>query len=262
MPSPEFVLSTLHPAPPGSPTPYVPRARYCIYRGLWASLPENSHNDATRNPNCYDSDLPIFTTDARMQKVSELFASSAGKAGEEEQTRGSGGGGPVEAVWWVNVQTREPERKIMSQWRVRGTAWVIGPDIESSDPAQQSSGVRTVKSEIGKRMRVLDADKTGDWSWEREVRTLFGNQSPGIRGSFRGPPPGQSVNTPFDEEKLALGKKVESLDDEVARENFRVVVIRPDFVEQVDLRDAKTARRYVYTYDERSGDWKCEEQWP
>lgn len=99
---------------------------------------------------------------------------------------GSGGGGPVEAVWWVNVQPKEDEKdkkKIMSQWRIRGEAFVVGPDIEAhKDEKEQSSGVRTVKSQLGSRMRIVDEGKEGDWSWQREVRALFGNQSPGIRG--------------------------------------------------------------------------------
>ena len=123
-----------------------------------------------------------------MHKVGELFASSAGRCGlddaaatgvqKEDAMQGSGGGGPVEAVWWVNLPERE--KPIMTQWRVRGSAWVVGPDIEGES---KSSGVRTVKSEVGARMRILDESKVGDWTWERELRTIFGNQSPGIRGA-------------------------------------------------------------------------------
>lgn len=50
--------------------------------------------------------------------------------------------------------------------------------------------------------------------------------------------------------------------DSVARENFRVVVIKPEEVEKIDLSDPKESRRQVYIYDSSSGDWKQEERWP
>lgn len=171
MKSPEFVLGTLDKAPSGSPTPYVPRVRYCIHRGFWAELPENKHNDAERNPHVYESDCPTFTTDVRMEKVGQIFATSAGHAESSEQVQGSGGGGPVEAVYW-NADTG-------TQWRIKGRAFVIADDIEGSE---ESSGVRTVKSELGKRMRVVNEGKQGEFSWQREIRGFFGNQSPGIKG--------------------------------------------------------------------------------
>lgn len=79
-----------------------------------------------------------------MHKVPEIFASSAGH-GDVDQSQGSGGGGPVEAVFWC--------KEVMTQWRFQGTAYVVGEDIE--DDGEQSSGVRTVKSRVGERMRVV-----------------------------------------------------------------------------------------------------------
>jgi len=171
MSPPQFVLGTVAKASSGSTTPYVPRVRYCIFRGFWTELPENKHNDAERNPKVYESDLPTFTTDVRMEKVGEIFGSSAGHADSKEQTQGSGGGGPVEAVWWA--------KETGTQWRVKGRAYIVADDIEG---AEESSGVRTVKSEVGKRMRIVDESKEKDWSWERELTGNFGNQSPGIKG--------------------------------------------------------------------------------
>jgi pyridoxamine 5'-phosphate oxidase len=173
MKSPEFVLGTLGSAPKGSPTPYVPRVRYCIFRGFWAELPENKHNDAERNPQIFASDCPTFTTDVRMEKVGQIFATSAGHAESSEQVQGSGGGGPVEAVYWIT--------ETGTQWRIKGRAYVIADDIEGDE---ESSGVRTVKSEVGKRMRVLEEGKEGDWSWQKELTGFFGNQSPGIKGTL------------------------------------------------------------------------------
>ncbi|ORY09652.1 pyridoxamine 5'-phosphate oxidase-domain-containing protein [Clohesyomyces aquaticus] len=254
MPTPQFVLSTLDAAPAGSHTPYVPRARYCIFRGFWTELPENKHNEAERNPKVFESDCPTFTTDARMEKVAQIFATSAGHAESKEQTQGSGGGGPVEAVWWVE--------ETGTQWRVKGRAFIVADDIENDE---ESSGVRTVKSEVGKRMRVVDESKANDWSWKRELTGTFGNQSPGIKGSFRAPPPGTSKDAHYDKENLKLGAKVENLDDDVARKNFRLVIIIPDSVEQTDLSDSAKACRYRYTFDDSTrgnAGWRTEELWP
>ncbi|KAI6864021.1 hypothetical protein KC318_g20321, partial [Hortaea werneckii] len=101
MDSPEFVFSSLHAAPKDSPSVYLPRARYCIFRGFWAELPENRHNDAPMNERNYESEMPTFTTDVRMNKPIEIFSSSSGHAKDESQAKGSGGGGPCEAVWWI-----------------------------------------------------------------------------------------------------------------------------------------------------------------
>lgn len=254
MKPPQFVLSTVERAPSGSPTPYVPRARYCIFRGFWAELPENEHNDAERNPKVYESDLPTFTTDVRMEKVGQIFGTGPGHAEHEDQIQGSGGGGPVEAVWWTE--------ETGTQWRIKGKAYIVADDIESKE---ESSGVRTVKSEIGKRMRIVDDSTIGDWSWSRELTGNFGNQSPGIKGSFKAPPPGKPVTTSYDSQNLQLGAKVDDLQDPIARKHFRLVIIVPDSVEQTDLSDPAKARRFRYTFDESTSanaGWRTEELWP
>ncbi|KAL8828174.1 MAG: hypothetical protein Q9170_006715 [Blastenia crenularia] len=260
MPSPEFVFASLAPSStsshPNTPTPYVPRLRYCIYRGMWSQLPENKHNTAPKNPRVYDSDMPTFTTDVRMQKVGELFASSAGKASKDEQVQGSGGGGPCEAAFWVKEKG--------TQWRIKGTAFVVAPDIEGQE---ESSGVRTAKSEIGGRMRVVEGaeGKEGEWNWGKELTGHFGNYSPGMRGSWKNPPPGTAVTGEPDQDHQ-LAQKVEDLDDPIARSNFRVVVIKPDEVEQTDISDPATARRWKYTFvadaHDGKGEWTKEELWP
>ncbi|KAK5121470.1 hypothetical protein LTR85_005303 [Meristemomyces frigidus] len=256
MDSPEFVFSSLHPAPKESPTDYLPRARYCIFRGFWAELPENKHNDAPKNEQVYESELPTFTTDVRMAKPFEVFSSSSGHAKDESQSQGSGGGGPCEAVWWVKGDT-------MTQWRMKGEAFIVGPDIEGEgEQSKESSGVRTVKSELGSRMRIVKEDGKEQWSWKKEVTGHFGNMSPGMRGSFKAPPPGQPVDKPYDDKNLKLGEKITGLDDEIARGNFRVVVIKPEEVESLDLSDPVKARRQIYTFDQSSGSWSHRETWP
>ena len=62
-----------------------------------------------------------------------------------------------------------------------------------------------------------------------------------------------------DEEKM--GEKVTSNDHPVARKNFRVVVIRPQEVEMLDL-NPDSARRERYTYQSDNGEWKQETTWP
>lgn len=105
--------------------------------------------------------------------MGDIFASSAGKADSEDQIQGSGGGGPVEAVWWM--------KDTGTQWRIKGTAFIVGNDIEEGE----TSGVRTVKSEVGRRMRRVDGGEgsEGDWSWGKELTGHFGNCSPGMRGA-------------------------------------------------------------------------------
>ncbi|RDW80479.1 hypothetical protein BP5796_05177 [Coleophoma crateriformis] len=265
MDSPEFVFTSLHPAQdPNSPVPYVPRARTCILRGLWAELPENKHNKAPRNEMVYESDLLTVTTDVRMAKVPEIFASGQGH-GDISQSQGSGGGGPVEAVFWA--------KEAMTQWRFRGEAYVVGPDIEGE--GDESSGVRTVKSKIGARMRVVQEKGKEGWSWATELTAHFGNLSPGMRGSFKNPEPGSPVSKVPEDSRLSLGQQVNDLHDEICRKNFRVVIIRPDEVEQVDLSVPDKARRWKFTYigpeaqsrengdgEEILGEWKKEELWP
>lgn len=144
---------------------------------MWATLPENKHNDAPKNPPVYESDMPTITSDVRMEKVPEIFATSAGHADRPGLTGGSGGGGPVEAVFWVKDTT--------TQWRIKGTAYVVGQDIEGDGKQEkESSGVRTVKSEVGKGMRETEEGKgkESEWSWQTELTGHFGNLSPGSRG--------------------------------------------------------------------------------
>ncbi len=231
-----FVLSTLHPVSASSSSlesgfSVVPRARTCVYRGLWAEMPANDKNTAPRNLAVFESDLPVFTTDARMEKAGEVISTAplSRKPGQ------SGGGGPVEAVWWAEEHGM--------QWRVRGTAWVLGNDIDSD-----ADGAKAVREALQARMR-----KTGEaeekWSWRRELTAHFGNLSPVMRGTFRNPAPGTPISTPVPPESgLGLGQTVDDVEDQVARENFRVVVILPTEIDQVDLSDMKKARRWLYVY--------------
>ncbi|KAK4204074.1 pyridoxamine 5'-phosphate oxidase-domain-containing protein [Triangularia verruculosa] len=232
---PIFTLATLHPVPqhlsPSISIPVLPRARTCVFRGFFASLPSNPHNPAPLNPPTFTSDLLTFTTDARMSKTAEIF-DTAGGTSQTASGGPSGGGGPVEAVFWVD--------ETKTQWRVRGTAWVLGPDVDSD-----SDGAMKVREVLRQRMRKLEEKGGEEWEFGREVTAHFGNLSPVMRGSFRGPESGAPVDY---HQKAKLGERVEDLGDVVARGNFRVVVIVPEEVDRVDLREEVRPRRWLYTY--------------
>lgn len=242
--SPTFTFSSLHPGTTASSQQTEPRGRTCVFRGMWASLPKNDKNKAPLNPDAFESDCLTLTTDARMAKVPELFDS--GETGDSPVSSSSGGGGPVEAMFWV--------AETGTQWRLRGHAWVLShADIGGADDAGSSPGAKAVREAISARMRPTSTTTTttgGEgWSWEREVEAQFGNLSPGMRGSFKNPPPG----TPRAKEPgpgEGLGQKVgdELLKDEVARRNFRVVVIVPEEVDTWDGKDADNQKRFIYTY--------------
>ncbi|KAH6631617.1 pyridoxamine 5'-phosphate oxidase-domain-containing protein [Chaetomium tenue] len=274
--SPTFTLATLHPAatPPPStspsttappPPPLLPRARTCVFRGLWASdsfLSTNTRNPAPRNPpGWYESDLPVFTTDVRSGKLTT-------------PTTTTGGGGVVEAVFWVD------HPRARTQWRVRGRAWVLAGDVDG-----EGEGSRMVRGVLEGRMRRLgglegkgeeeegSGRETAGWSFAREVTAHFGNLSPLMRGSFRAPPPGTPLAAYHAGEGEELGQRVDDLEDEAARRDFRVVVIVPEEVDQVDLRDELHARRWLYVYrgldgvsklpgGEIIGEWEKVEVWP
>jgi pyridoxamine 5'-phosphate oxidase len=169
MTSPEFTFSTISYTSDGEP---VPRARTCVFRGFWCCVPEDSRNTAERNPNAYESDMPMLSTDVRMEKVSEVIRSAPGANLDQKDVSASDGGGPVEAVWWVK------EQGIRTQWRVRGDAWALGLDIEEE---HKESSLR-VKHALGTRMRCVDDSAREKWSWEKEVGVVFGAQSPAIKG--------------------------------------------------------------------------------
>ncbi|PKS09232.1 hypothetical protein jhhlp_003846 [Lomentospora prolificans] len=224
-------------------TSWVPRARTAVFRGMWAALPENENNPAERNPLVYESDMLSMTTDARMDKAQEIAPDDC-----LDGARGTGGGGPFEAVFWI------PDA--MTQWRFSGKAYLLGQDVDSDGPA----AVR-VRETLLERMRKVG---DGAFSWSREITGHFGNMSPLMRGSFKNPPPGRPVAEGTGGEGLGLGQRVEDLGDEIARRNFRVVVLVPDEVDRVDLSESDKAKRWRYRYVGEESDltWETTEVWP
>jgi hypothetical protein len=261
----EFVLATVT-------ADGLPRNRFCIHRGFWACLPPNDHNKLPKNPSIFESDCPTFTTDARMGKVYDIFATGKGKGSLEQSRSGTGGGGPIEAVYWL--------KEIKTQWRIRGKCWLVAADdIEGGEDAQ-NSGTVTVKAEVGRYMRTKEgsqhAEQNKDWSWKREVENNFENLSPMMRGSFKNPPPGQPLEKGEDEQAgEGLGQKAGHLsEEELARKNFRVCIITPEEVEVVDLNDPAKATRQIWTLSAEVGgpggsdvskpvgEWNKVETWP
>lgn len=107
------------------------------------------------NPHVYESDMLVFTTDARMEKLPQLESS----------------GHAIEAIFWL--------KELMTQWRVKGKAFAIG------DPrGEEGEEEKTSRREIEKGLRVKDnADgDVGQWTWDKAVAKYFANHSPIMRG--------------------------------------------------------------------------------
>ncbi|RAK73513.1 uncharacterized protein BO72DRAFT_518284 [Aspergillus fijiensis CBS 313.89] len=234
--SKSFTLSTVtHHPTTGLP---VPRSRTCELRGFFPEVLSLHPSAASaldaqgigRNPSGLESDMPVFTTDIRMAKVGELGVS----------------GGQVEGVFWLE--------EVQVQWRVKGGTYVFGGKGGEEEQKRVWGGVRGQDAGWAE----------GDWDWERMVTTYFASHSPVMRGTFRNPPPGQPRSKHPETSELKIGQKVEDLRDPVARRNFRVVVIKPEEVEMLDLSRAPDAVRKRWTVV-RDGDterWEEVELWP
>ncbi|KAJ5900931.1 uncharacterized protein N7473_005001 [Penicillium subrubescens] len=231
----------------------VPRVRTCGFRGFFPELElhPSGQKDMDQqvedggNPYVFESDMLTFTTDVRMEKLEQL-----------EST-----GNNIEAMFWL--------KEVMVQWRIKGRAYSIG------NPNPGSEKEYGLLPELFEALRVkedyhgnlsVDARK---WTWEKAVTKYFANHSPVMRGSFRNPPPGQPRSQLPSNPDLRLGQKVTDLHDPVARENFRVVLILPEEVEQLDLSDLDDVRRRKWTLvmgeddeDGPHGQWEEAEFWP
>ncbi|GKZ31178.1 hypothetical protein AbraIFM66950_011390 [Aspergillus brasiliensis] len=138
--------------------------------------------------------------------------------------------GVVEAVFWL--------REVGNQWRVRGKGVIIGDDI-------QGEKEREARGFVERGLRRKDTTTTGDGD-----------------GSFKNPPPGTPRSQQPENPELKLGQKVEDLKDKVARENFRVVVIRPEEVERLDINDPSNPIRTRWTAVRDGEEWEEVDLWP
>lgn len=201
---------------------------------MFGAPPRDAPNSA-KNPQTLASDLLTFTTDARSAKIPDLLG-----PGPTGDVRESGGGGPVEAVFWIEG--------VRTQWRVRGDSWVIGPDIEGG-----GAGAEAVETALKGRMRGSGEG----WGWERErVAHFWGMNSEQIK-RLGGAAPGMVISG-------GEGEGDGEVNEEEAKRNFRVVVVRPAEVECVDLTDNENSKRWIYTLVEKEGKgkWKREELYP
>lgn len=110
------------------------------------------------SPGVYESEGLAFTTDVRMEKVGELDGDG-------------GGGGDVEAVFWV--------KEVMAQWRVKGRAYVLGAGAGEKGEERARGAVKGWM-----RRRSGEGGGQGEWEWEKEVTGYFANLSPVMRGLF------------------------------------------------------------------------------
>jgi pyridoxamine 5'-phosphate oxidase len=131
----------------------------------------DDRNKAQANPKVYETECLTLTTDARMEKP-EQIQQSPNEDEDAEVLQETGGGGPVEAAFWIEGPK--------TQWRIRGDAWVLGPDVEDDSKVEATEA----KKALGERMRVVDGKDKEKWSWAKELTYVFGAQSPDIRGEF------------------------------------------------------------------------------
>ncbi|GKZ23156.1 hypothetical protein AbraIFM66951_002093 [Aspergillus brasiliensis] len=160
---------------------------------------------------------------------SEMIALTTDKRMEKVQELESSGG-VVEAVFWL--------REVGNQWRVRGKGVIIGDDIQGEKEREARGFV-----ERGLRRKENIGKGDGD-------------------GSFKNPPPGTPRSQQPENPELKLGQKVEDLKDKVARENFRVVVIRPEEVERLDINDPSNPIRTRWTAVRDGEEWEEVDLWP
>ncbi|KAH8705453.1 hypothetical protein BGW36DRAFT_367605 [Talaromyces proteolyticus] len=220
----------------------IPRVRYCGFRGFFGELKlhpsaeKQLRDENELNPLEFESDMLAFTTDTRMQKIEQFNEFD----------------GAIEVVFWV--------KEVMTQWRLRGTAFVIGDDAKKS--VEQTARAEIIK---GLRKRPSQASTVSEWTWEKEITAYFANHSPVMRGSFKNPAPGRPLSEEPTDPNLKLGQKVTDLHDATARENFRVVVIRVHEVDRLDLTRPERASRWRTTLTDASdgvGQWEEVELWP
>lgn len=232
--------------------PFLPRSRTCIFRGMFGSLPPNDKNTAPPNDPGFASDMIALTTDARMAKIPDLFGGAVATAG----SMGSGGGGPVEAVFWAARRS--------TQWRVRGAAYVLAPDLEEEE--EHARLREYLLSQMrGPTSSSSSSSSSSSFDFAREITAHFGNLSPVMRGSFKNPPPGTPIPASEpDGGKAKVGNEVMDLHDAEARANFRVVVVVPEEVDQTDLSDPRRPRRWIHqrVAGAGEGEWQKTEVWP
>ncbi|PYI11911.1 hypothetical protein BO78DRAFT_413015 [Aspergillus sclerotiicarbonarius CBS 121057] len=220
-----FTLTTIAHSSSGVP---VPRARTVEFRGFFPTL--NLHPSAIKSLKEQNIGLNADVYESEMIAVTtDVRMEKVGELGAS--------GGVVEGVFWL-ASEGEGERE-----REKVSREVVGR---------------------GLRLKVPEGEggKEEEWTWERQVDMYFANHSPAMRGTFKNPPPGTPRSQDPGNPQLKLGQKVEDLRDEVARANFRVLVIRPEEVERLDLQDPANVTRTRWTAVRDGEEWQEVYLWP
>ncbi|KAK6533309.1 hypothetical protein TWF694_002261 [Orbilia ellipsospora] len=179
-------------------------------------------------------------------------------------TSSTGATNNVEACFWIPSKENP---MIGKQWRIRGRCFVLPRDIDGA------GGDTTTKRWLAERLRRNEGGNGEGFDFGREYKAHFGNLSPVLRGSFRNPLPGapKELGTGGLTPKSPIGD--EELNQEVALDNFRVVVIEPTRVEYLNL-DGPLKLVWVPVGGEAEksemlgkfgkvdGDWREVEVWP
>jgi pyridoxamine 5'-phosphate oxidase len=142
----------------------IPRVRYCGFRSFFGELKlhpsaeKQLEEQNDKNPPVFESDMLSFTTDVRMEKVGQLADFN----------------GAIEVVFFV--------KEAMTQWRVSGTAFVIG---DSADQKHEQYARKEIQKGLRRRQGESSPHDDKQWTWEKEVTMYFANHSPVMRGSYR-----------------------------------------------------------------------------
>ncbi|KAF3902966.1 hypothetical protein ABW20_dc0102509 [Dactylellina cionopaga] len=201
----------------------APHVRTLVYRGFYAELPANKYNPVPGNAG-YSSNLITFTTDKRMEKFRDLGGEEGIGASDSSTSRNN-----VEACFWIPTKENP---MIGNQWRIRGRCFVLPRDLDD----EGDGTVKETKKWLVERLRRQSDGGNGEgFNFVREYKAHFGNLSPPLRGSFRNPLPGapKELGDGGLQPKSPIGD--DELNQEIALDNFRVVVIEPTRVEFLDL---------------------------
>jgi len=178
-----------------------PAVRTVGFRGFIGEPKDNKSDKLPGGNPPAQSSLILLSTDTLMAKVGEI-----------EQT-----GGVYEVAWW-HAGTNQ-------QIRFSGTAHLFRRNAKVEFPKDRLK-------------QYISVQGNGEWSWEAERERMWKAHKPGLRGSFRNPPPG----SPLDSEEKRDRLKVVELDGDddgpearEAKERFSLVVLEVTELEILDL---------------------------
>lgn len=189
----------------------IPRARILSQQGF-ISLPvlgsRNMHAEmhAERESVRTSSDCPTFATAASSNKVAHIITSNRIDQAPYTYVGHSGGGGPVEGVWWF--------KKSRTQWRLLGNCYLLASHDSNTNLSDDSRHLRAAIARAS-RLPYNAYLQCEDLSWESVIQDHYA----GLPGPMQ--------------KKYAL-------------HDTRVGVIIPYEVELLDLNDMSTRPRWLW----------------